>query len=117
MLDENATTQDHLYDMRVWLHVIKQGSSLEAYINGLDNLPRHLQLPKQQKTHYFIFGLKAKLKQALLIQQLQNYDDVVTITKRKHHFAETDSDAQLMDLLQEICQKVSLKHTGIKPEP
>ena len=67
MLDENVTTQDHLYDMRVWLHEIKQGSSLEVYINGLDNLPRHLQLPKQQKIHYFIFGLKPKLNQALLI--------------------------------------------------
>ena len=67
--------------------------------------------------HYFIFGLKPELKQALLIQQLQTYDDVVTIAKRKHHFAETDSDTQLMDLQQEICQKVSLKHTGIKPKP
>ena len=70
MLYENATTQDHLYDMRVKLHEIKQWSSLEVYINGLDNFPRHLELPKQQKIHYFIFGLKSKLKQALLIQQL-----------------------------------------------
>ena len=109
-------TQDRLY-MRVKLHELRHGSSLERYINDLDNLARHLELPEHQKIHYFIFGLKPKLKQALLIRQLQTYDDVVTFAKRKHHFADTDSNTQLMDLLQEIRKEVSLKHTGIKQEP
>ena len=108
--------QDRLYDMRVKLHELGQGSSLETYINDLDTLAHHLKLP-QQKIHYFIFGLKPKLKQALLIRQPQTYDDAVTFAKRKHHFADTDSDTQLMDLLQEIRKEVSLKHTGIKQEP
>ena len=43
----------------------------ETYINELDTLAHHLELPDQQKIHYFIFGLKPKLKQALLIQQPQ----------------------------------------------
>ena len=30
--------------------------------------------------------------------------------------ADTDSDTQLMDLLQEVRKEVSLKHTGIKQE-
>ena len=37
-------TQDHLYDMRVKLHELRQGSSLETYINDLDTLARHLTL-------------------------------------------------------------------------
>ena len=69
------------------------------------------------KIHYLIFGLKSKLKQALLIRQPQTYDDAVTFAKRKHHVTDTDSDTQLMDLLQEIRKEVSLKHTGIKQEP
>ena len=103
--------------MLVKLHELRQGFSLETYINHLDTLARHLELPEQQKIHYFIFGLKPKLKQALLIRQPQTYDDAVTFAKRKHHFADTDSDTQLMDLLQEIRKEVSLKHTGIKQEP
>ena len=103
--------------MRFKLHELHQGSSLEKYINDLDTLASHLELPEQQKIHYFIFGLKPKLKQALLIRQPQTYDDAVTFAKRKHHFADTDSDTQLMDLLQEIRKEVSLKHTGIKQEP
>ena len=48
--------------MRVKLHELRQGSSLKAYINDFDNLACHLQLPEQLKIHYFIFGLKPKLK-------------------------------------------------------
>ena len=55
-------TQDRPYKMRVKLHELRQGSSLEAYVNDIDNLARHLELPEQQKIHYFIFGLKPKLK-------------------------------------------------------
>ena len=110
-------TQDRLYNMRVKLQKLRQGSSLESYINDLNTLAHHLELPEQQKIHYFIFGLKPKLKQALLIRQPQTYDDAVTFAKRKHHFADTDSDTKLMDLLQEIRKEVSLKHTGIKQEP
>ena len=51
VLQQLNHTQDHLYNMLVKLHELKQGSSLEAYINDLDNLSRHLQLPKQQKIH------------------------------------------------------------------
>ena len=109
--------QDRLYDMRVKLHELRQGSSLESYINDLDTLARHLELPKQQMFHYFIFGLRPKLKQALLTRQPQTYDDAVTFAKQKHHFADTNSDTQLMDLLQEIRKEASLKHTGIKQEP
>ena len=116
-LRDRYHTQDRLYGMRVKLHELRQGSSLETYINDLDTLARHLELPEQQKIHYFIFGLKPKLKQALLIRQPQTYDDAVTFAKRKHHFADTDSDTQLMDLLQEIRKEVSLKHIGIKQEP
>ena len=100
--------------MRVKLHKLRQGSSLEPYINDLDNLARYSELPEQQKIHYFIFGLKPKLKQALLIQQPQTCDDAITFAKQKHRFADTDPDTQLMDLLQEICKELSLKHTGIK---
>ena len=103
--------------MRVKLHELRQGSWLERYINNLDNLARYLELPEQQKIHYFIFGLKPKLKQSLLIQQPQTYDDAVTFTKRKHHFVDTDSDTQLMYLLKQIREELSLKHTGIKQEP
>ena len=103
--------------MRVKLHELRQGSSLEAYINDFDTLARLLELPEQQRIHYFIFVLMPKLKQTLLIRQHQRDDDAVTFAKRKHHFADTDSDTQLMDLLQEIRKEVSLKHTGIKQEP
>ena len=41
--------------MCVKLHELRQGSSLEAIIFDLDNLARHLELPEQQKIHYFIF--------------------------------------------------------------
>ena len=116
-LRDRYHTQDRLYDMRVKLHELRQGSSLEMYINDLDTLARHLELPEQQKIHYFTFGHKPKLKQALLIRQLQTYDDVVTFATWKHHFAYTDSDTQSMDLLQEIRKEVSLEHTGIKQEP
>ena len=116
-LRDHYHTQDRLYDMRVKLHELRHRSSLETYINDLDTLAHHLELPEQQKIHYFIFGLKPKLKQALLIRQPQTYDDAVTFAKRKHHFADTESDTQLMDLLQEIRKEVSLKHTGIKQEP
>ena len=40
-----------------------------------------------------------------------------TFAKQKHHFADSDSDNQWMDLMQEIRKEVSLKHTGIKQEP
>ena len=40
-----------------------------------------------------------------------------TFAKRKYHFTDTDSDTQLIDLLQEIRKEVSLKHTRIKQEP
>ena len=103
--------------MRVKLHKLRQGSSLETYINDLDTLEHHLELPKQQKIHYFIFGINPKLKQAPLIRQPQTYGDAVTFAKQKHHFADTDSDTQLVDLLQEIRKEVSLKHTGINQEP
>ena len=112
--------QDRLYNMCVKLRELrhfKQYLLTITYINDLDTLARHLELPEQQKIHYFIFGLKPKLKQALLIRQPQTYDDAVTFAKRKHHFADTDSDTQLMDLLQEIRKEVSLKHIGIKQEP
>ena len=109
--------QDRLYDMRVRLHELRQESSLETYLNDFNTLARHLELPEQQKIHYFIFGLKPKLKQALLIRQPQTYDDAVTFAKRKHHFADTYSEAQLIDLLQDILKEVSLKQTGIKQEP
>ena len=116
-LRDSYHTQNRLYDMRFKLHELHQGSSLEKYINDLDTLASHLELPEQQKIHYFIFGLKSKFKQALLIRQAQTYDDAVTFAKWKHYFADTDSDTQLMDLLQEIRKEVSLKHTGIKQEP
>ena len=116
-LRDRYHTQDRLYDMHVKLHELRQGSSLETYISDLDTLARHLELPEQQKIHYFIFGLTPKLKQALLIRQPQTYEDAVTFAKRKHHFPDTDSDTQLMDLLQKIRKEISLKHTGIKQEP
>ena len=53
--------------MRVKIHELQQDSSLETYKNDLDTLARHLKLPEQHKMHHFIFGLKPKLKQALLI--------------------------------------------------
>ena len=67
-LQDRYHTQDQLYDMHVKLHELQQGSSLETYISDLDTLARHLELPEQQKIHYFIFGLMPKLKQALLIR-------------------------------------------------
>ena len=116
-LRDRYHTQDRLYDMRVKLHELRQGSSLETYINDLDTLTPYLELSEQQKIHYFVFRLKPKLKQALLILQPQTYNSAATFAKWKHHFADTDSDTQLMDLLQEIRKEVSLKHTGIKQEP
>ena len=113
-LRDRYHTQDRLYNMRVKLHELRQVSSLETYVNDLDTLTRHLELAEQQKIHYFIFGLKPKLRQALLIWQPQTYDDAVNFAKRKHYFADTDSDTQLMDLLQEIHKEVSLKHAWIK---
>ena len=68
-LRDRYHTQDRLYAMRVKLHELRQGSSLETYINDLDTLACHLELPEQQKVNYFIFGLKPNLKQALLIRQ------------------------------------------------
>ena len=53
--------------MSVKLHELRQGSSIETYINDLDTLERHLEQPEQQKIHYLIFWLKPKLEQALLI--------------------------------------------------
>ena len=41
--------------MRVRLRELEQGSLLEEYINDLDNLARHLQLPEQQKILYISF--------------------------------------------------------------
>ena len=38
-------TQHRLYNMHVKLHELRQGSSLETYINELDNLARYLELP------------------------------------------------------------------------
>ena len=93
MLYEIAITDSTAFTIHVSsLHELKQGSSLEAYINDLDNLACYLQLPEQQKIYYFIFGLKHKLKQALLIRQLQANDDAVTFVKQKHHFSDADSD-------------------------
>ena len=98
--------------MRVKLHELKQGLSLEVCINDLDNLARHLQLSEQQKIHYFIFGLRPKLKQAILIRQPKTYEDAVTFAKWKHQCTDSNSE-----LLQEIQKEVSLKYTGIKQEP
>ena len=67
-LRDRYHTQDQLYDVHVKLHELRQGSSLETYVNDLDNLARHLELPEKQKIHYFIFGLKPKLKMALFIR-------------------------------------------------
>ena len=58
--------------MRIKMQGLKQGSSLEEYINDLDNLIHHVQLPEQQKICYFIFGLRFILKQVLLIPQSQS---------------------------------------------
>ena len=80
-LRDRYHTQDRLYDMRVKLHELRQGSSLEAYINDLNNLTCHLELPEQQKIHYFIFGLKPKLKQALIIRQPQKSMMLLPICK------------------------------------
>ena len=46
-LRDRYHTQGRLYDMRVKLHELRQGSSLEMYINDLDTLARHLELPEQ----------------------------------------------------------------------
>ena len=115
-LQDRYHTQDRINNMRVKLHELRQGPSLDTYINDLDTLARHLELPEQHKIHYFILGLKPKLKEAL-IRQPQTFDDAATFAKQKDHSADTDSDTQLMDLLQEIRKEVSLKHTGIKQEP
>ena len=50
--------------------------------------------------------LQELLKQALFIRQPQTYDDAVTFAKGKHNFADNNSDALLMDLLQEIHKEV-----------
>ena len=113
-LRDRYHTQDRLYDMRVKLHNLKQGSSLEEYINDLDNLARHLELPEQQKIYYLIFRLKHKLKKALLIRQPRTYDNAVTFAKRKHHFTKNKFETELIALLEDIRREVSLKHTGIK---
>ena len=63
------------------LHELRQGSSLETYINNLNALARNLELPEQQKIHYFIFGLKPKLKQALIIRQPQTSMMLLPICK------------------------------------
>ena len=55
-LRDRYHTQDRLYDMPVKLHELRQGSSLEMYINDLDTLARHLELPEQQKIHYSSLG-------------------------------------------------------------
>ena len=67
--------------MGVKLHKLRQESSIERYINDLDTLARHLELPEQQKIHYFIFGLKPKLKQALIIRQPQTSMMLLPICK------------------------------------
>ena len=41
--------------MCVKLHELRQGSSLEVIMFDLDNLACYLELPEQQKIHYFIF--------------------------------------------------------------
>ena len=106
-------TQYHLRNIRVKLRELKQGSSLEENINDLHNFACHLRLPKKQKINYFIFGLK----QALLISQSQTYDDAaVTFPKRKHHFTDSKSETELIELLQDIRKEISL-NTGIKQEP
>ena len=50
-LRDRYHTQHRLYNMHVKLHELRQGSSLETYINELDNLARYLELPEQQKIH------------------------------------------------------------------
>ena len=50
-LRDRYHAHERLYDMRVKLHELRQGSSLETYINELDNLARYLELPKHQKIH------------------------------------------------------------------
>ena len=64
--------------------------------------------------HHFIFGLKPKLKQALPIRQPQTWDDTINFAKRKHHFTDFTSETELIELLQDIPRKISLKHTDIK---
>ena len=103
--------------MRVKLHELRQGSSLATYINDLDTIARHLELTKQQKILFFIFGLKPKLKRTVLIRQTPTCNIAVTFAKGKQHLEDKDFDTQLMDLLQEICKEVTLKHTGIKQKP
>ena len=114
-LQDRYHTQDRLYDMRVNLHKLRQGSSLESYINKINNIAHYLELPEQRKIHYFIFGLKPKT--CTPYPTTPTYDGVVTFAKQKHHFADTNSDTQLMDLLQEIRKELSLKSSGIKQEP
>ena len=78
MLYETAITKGQTLQCACQAAQIQTEIFLKSFINDLDSLARHLQLPKQQKIHYFIFGLKLKLKQALLIQHPQIYDDAVT---------------------------------------
>ena len=71
------------------------------------------QQPEQQKIQYFIFELKLKLKQALLIRQPQTYEDAVTFAKSKHRFTDSKSETELIELSQDIRKEISLKYTGI----
>ena len=71
------------------------------------------QQPEQQKIKYFIFELKLKLNQALFIRQPQTYDDAVTFAKSKHHFTDSKSETELIELLQDMRNEISLKYTGI----
>ena len=103
--------------MKVKLCELKQGSSLDKYINDLDNFARDLQLSEQQQLQYFIFGLEPKLEQVLLIRQPQNYGNAVTSTKRKQQVTDRKSETELIELLQDRKKEVSLKHIGIKQEP
>lgn len=89
--------------MQVKLCELKQGSSLDKYINDFDNFARDLQLSEQQQQiHYFIFGLEPKVEQVLLIRQPQNYGNAVTSTKRKQQVTDRKSEAELIELLQDI---------------
>ena len=64
--------------------------------------------------HHVILGLKPKLKQVLPLRQPQTWDDTINFAKRKHHFTDCTSETELIELLQDIPRKISLKHTDIK---
>ena len=100
--------------MRVKLHELRQGSSPETYINDFDTLARNLEINRR----FIISSLGSSLNWNWhFLSDNPRHDDAVTFAKRKRHFADTDSDTQLMGLLQEIGKEISLKHTGIKQEP